>query len=357
MKTQQPYIIFEITTDCNLNCRYCYNVWKMPLTYTSSPLMEEGDTQYSAHPKRILQDKKFNSYNQVMKTLKKLFGIADVHHVTMTGGEPFLAERFSEIVLFCRMKNKEITIISNGNAGTKEDYKQMLEMGVSLFEFPLHSNIPSIHDYLTTVKGSWEKSLNSIKSVLKSGCMVVPVIVITKANAHTVNDTILFLKELGLNQIMLNRFNIGGMGINEKENLLLSHKELKDVYKKANELGSKYDIFLTSNVCTPLCLLKPEDYPFIASSSCSANASTMPMTLDIYGNIRLCNHSPVVAGNIFKDNFENILSSDYVKSWSKIIPDYCNSCDKYYRCFGGCRAAAEQLGLSLENPDPVLLLL
>ena len=219
-----------------------------------------------------------------------MFGIADVHHVTMTGGEPFLAERFSEIVLFCRMKNKEITIISNGNAGTKEDYKQMLEMGVSLFEFPLHSNIPSIHDYLTTVKGSWEKSLNSIKSVL-------------------------------------------------------------------NELGSKYDIFLTSNVCTPLCLLKPEDYPFIASSSCSANASTMPMTLDIYGNIRLCNHSPVVAGNIFKDNFENILSSDYVKSWSKIIPDYCNSCDKYYRCFGGCRAAAEQLGLSLENPDPVLLLL
>ena len=41
--------------------------------------------------------------------------MADVEQVTFTGGEPFLAERFSELVLYTRMKRKQVAIITNGN--------------------------------------------------------------------------------------------------------------------------------------------------------------------------------------------------------------------------------------------------
>jgi organic radical activating enzyme len=61
----------------------------------------------------------FNSYKQAKKTLKRLFKIAEVGSVTFTGGEPFLAERFNELVLFTRLKNKSVTIITNGNAAAK----------------------------------------------------------------------------------------------------------------------------------------------------------------------------------------------------------------------------------------------
>lgn len=79
-----------------------------------------------------------------------------------------------------------------------------------------------------------------------------------------------------------------------------------------------------------------------------------PLTMDVGGNLRICNHSPVDIGNIYSENIENILSSPYVQSWKEIVPQFCSSCNKYAKCQGGCRAASEQLGLSLASPDPII---
>lgn len=332
MKRKLPFIVFEITSHCNLNCRYCYNIWKRPESKTAN----------------------YNSYQKAKKTMQRLFKIAEVDHVTMSGGEPFLCERFSELVLYCRMKHKSVTIISNGNTATKKDYKQLIDLGVSLFEFPIHSADGGTHDYLTQVKGSWQKSVQSVKNVLELGGNVVCVIVITKANHTQIKESLLFIKNLGVNRIMLNRFNIGGEGILEQKNLLLNHQELNEAYKIANEIGFENNLTLSSNVCTPICVVNPEKYPHIRFSSCAANVTNMPLTMGIDGNMRLCNHSPVVVGNIFKDNLDDIFSSDYAKSWKEIIPDYCIDCDKYFKCFGGCRAASEQLGRGLNKVDPLV---
>ena len=79
-----------------------------------------------------------------------------------------------------------------------------------------------------------------------------------------------------------------------------------------------------------------------------------PYTLDTGGNLRFCNHSPVVMGNIFDDSIDSILASTYLEDWRCTVPGYCSECDLYTKCYGGCRAAAEQLGLSLYHPDPIL---
>ena len=83
--------------------------------------------------------KEKNSYKQSLKTLKQLFKNAAVNHVTFTGGEPMMSERFAELVLYARMKKKEVTLITNGNFASKKDYKQMMDLGVALFEIPIHS--------------------------------------------------------------------------------------------------------------------------------------------------------------------------------------------------------------------------
>jgi len=331
-KQNLPFIVLEVTSSCNLNCRYCYNIWKRP-------------EEKSIH---------LNSYKKAMDTLKKLFSVAEVTQVTMSGGEPFLCERFSEIVLFCRMKKKNVTIISNGTSVSRDEYKQVIDLGVDLFEFPMHSSKPEIHDYLARVEGSWAKVVNSIKTVKELGAKVVCVIVITKVNYKDIKDTLLFIKELGINRVMLNRFNIGGNGIAEEVNLAISHDELRKAYKIANEIAKSDGMTLTSNVCTPMCIVDPKDYPNIRMSSCAANVINMPLTLDIDGNLRLCNHSPVVVGNIFKDKIEDLLHSDYAKSWKEIVPEYCKNCNKYPKCLGGCRAASEQLGLPLSEVDPIV---
>jgi radical SAM protein with 4Fe4S-binding SPASM domain len=331
-KFQLPHISIEITSQCNLACRYCYNPWKRP--GHSSPVK--------------------NSYPKAMKLLKHLFKIAEIDHVTFTGGEPFLAERFAEIVLYTRLKKKTITLISNGNIASDEDYKTMLSLGVGLFEFPLHSRDPKIHDSMTCARGSWERAMHSMKFVTEHGGYVVPVIVITRANYLQVSDTLTFLNKLGYSRIMLNRYNIGGTGIGHPEDLALAGEELKNTFRQAHETCEKLQLSVTSNVCTPFCLLNPGDYPRIGFGSCSTNVLQKPLTLDLDGQLRLCNHSPVIAGNIFKDKLETILSSAYVNDWVRMVPAICKDCTLWAKCLGGCRAASEQLGLTLDTVDPIL---
>lgn len=333
MKNKLSHIIFETTSVCNLKCRYCYNVWKIPGT--------NGFEQ-------------FNSYKQAKKTLKKLFKIVDIGSVTFTGGEPFTAERFNELVLFARLKKKSVTIITNGNKAKESDYKQMVDLGVSLFELPIHSPTANEHDFMTDTPGSWEKSVESVKQLLMLNAYVVAVVVITKANYHLIKDTLLFIKSLGIDRIMLNRFNIGGQGIAEKENLWLSHKEINKAYSIANQVSEEYKLSLSSNVCTPICVLNPMDYRNIGFTSCSADVSKRPLTLDIFGNLRFCNHSPTVLGNIFKDKMDDMLNSEAAKKWNDVTPDFCTDCNLYSRCMGGCRAASEQLNLSLNAVDPIV---
>lgn len=300
-------------------------------------------------------EKEKNSYRQSLKTLKRLLKNAEVNHITFTGGEPLMSERFAELVLYARMKKKEVTIITNGNYGSKSDYKQMIDLGVALFEIPIHSPTAEPHDYMTAVNGSWKKAVQTAKDLLEMGAYVVPVIVVTKANYLLIDETLKFVSDMGMNQIMINRFNIGGKGISEAQNLLVDKKELQKAYKIANDASDKYDLSLTSNVCSPFCLLNPKDYPNIGFGSCSVNALNLPVTMDIKGNIRLCNHSPIVAGNIYQQNLEDIFNSSYVKNWIHEKPSFCSNCEIYDECLGGCRAASEQVFKTNNIVDPVML--
>lgn len=334
MKLKLSHLAFEITSVCNLNCRYCYNYWKSPY---------------------FKEKKQFNSYKQSLKTLKHIFKIADIDYLTFTGGEPFLSERFKELVLFAKMKGTAVTIISNGNVGSELDYSELMSIGVNLFELPVLSHKAEIHDYLTRVNNSWEKSVNSIKYLKSLGANVVAVIVITKQNYSEIDKTLEFIKSLGIKRVMLNRFNIGGTGISEKENLELSKSEINTAFRLASNAGKELSLSLSSNVCTPLCIVNPSDYRNIFFTTCSSDVSKRPLTVDIDGNLRFCNHSPTVLGNIFKDKLSEMFESEKAKIWSEVVPDFCSSCDLYFSCAAGCRAAAEQLNLGLNSPDPLVL--
>jgi len=327
-----PHIAFEITDRCNLDCIYCYNIWKM----------------------KGAKHTPFNSYKKATATLQQFFKQADVKSVAFTGGEPFLAERFLETVLFCRMADKKVSFICNGTQGNFSEYKQLIKMGVGLFELPVHSARADIHDLMAQRKGSWEKSVSSIKSILELGGYVVPVVVITKHNVNLLGETLDFIASLGCKRVMLNRYNIGGKGCTNPMDISATAEELRNAFAVAEKKAAEEGFALTANVCSPICLLNPADYPHIGFGHCSFDALRRPITLDINGNIRLCSHSPVVAGNIFEKDLAEILYSDYANSWEMSVPEFCVSCAEWKKCKGGCRAASEQCVGSLAVEDPIV---
>lgn len=332
MKLQLSHIAFELTDKCNLACKYCYNIWKIP----------------------GVERRSFNSYPQAIQALKRLFAEAEIQNVTLTGGETFMAERLQEIALFCRMEGKSVTVISNGSLGKTSDYRRLVDMGVRLFEMPVHSAVESIHDSITQVKGSWAKSVASLMEVKRLGGYPVAVIVLTKFNADVLAGTLDYIHSLGLRRVMLNRYNIGGNGTAEPASVSATHSQLRRAYAIANRKSEELGLVISSNVCTPSCLLHPADYPRLMFGHCSGDVLRKPITMDINGNIRLCNHSPVVAGNIFEKGLGEILYSPYARSWNETIPVYCSACNIWDTCRGGCRAASEQCGLGLGHVDPVL---
>jgi len=203
------------------------------------------------------------------------------------------------------------------------------------------------------VAGSWRKSLDSIRAIASLGVSPVAVSVLTKINCLHIEKTLLFLKDNGITRIMLNRINIGGRNISQWQTVGIEHDELRAAFRVANELADRENLSLTSNVCTSVCVLDPSAFPHISFGHCATDPARMPLTLDWAGNVRLCNHSPVVIGNIFKEDFAAMFSSDYVKRWRK-IPGFCRDCVHAPTCLGGCRAAAEQTGSSIDLPDPYL---
>jgi radical SAM protein with 4Fe4S-binding SPASM domain len=114
---------------------------------------------------------------------------------------------------------------------------------------------------------------------------------------------------------------------------------------------------ITANVCVPHCIINPTEYPNILISGCGSNPLKKPITIDYEGNLRICNHSPHIIGNIYNDSLKTLFSSDYVNKWKTEIPSLCSDCNKWTVCNGGCRAASEQMGLSLKNEDPIINLL
>lgn len=336
MKVKLSNIVFEITNRCNLDCLYCYNIWKNP--------------RVKDYPEDHIE----NRYRQIKKVFSKLFSQAEVNNITLSGGEPLMFERLEELVLFLRLRQKNLTLITNGNNCNYELYKTLINLGTSLFEIPFHSTNFKEHDKMTQIEGSAEKSLSSIDTIMKLGGKVVPVIILTKINQKHLKETLLFLKNKGLRRIMINRFNIGGNGIKYKDRLMISRNELKDNFDIINSTAGEENLDISSNVCTPVCILNPNNYKNITFGYCSTDPSNMPLTIDIYGNIRLCNHSPLIAGNIFKTDLKDILKNDNVVNWNKETPKECNNCSWYYKCLGGCRAASLQFYQESNRADPII---
>ncbi len=287
------------------------------------------------------------------RTIHQLLKIIDFDHITFTGGEPFCADGLSELILDCRLKGKSVNVISNGTKGSVEEYATLKKLGVGLLEFPLHSEHASLHETMTAVPGSFEKVVESIRYCIRSGIEVCTVVVLTKVNIDHLEATLAFAQSLGVKHMMLARFNVGGRGIANVNHLMPSKEQLKSAFTVAHEYLKKSSLHISANVCLPECIIRPEDYPAMYISRCSSDVNRRPITVNSFGDIRMCNHSPVTVGSIWDSSIDSIINSKYIEQWHQ-RPDHCSNCVRWDTCGGGCRAASEQLGYSLWQVDPIV---
>lgn len=322
-------IVYELTGACNQCCRFCYNHWRPEGAPAPDPA-------------------------RARKTLRKLLSQCSVGTISFSGGEPLLLSNIHNLVLRARLKRSHVNVLTNGTLLTSDALENFVSLGVGAIQIPLLSANPEVHDYLTSLKGSWEKAVDALRRAGGKG-IGVSVLVITKVNAPGVSETLSLVRDCGIRTVMVNRFNIGGNGIRNMRELVPDSKTLASAFAAVEAFAAAHpDMRVVSGVCTPLCFLDTAPYPNIQFTKCSTDLTGRPVTVNYDGDVRFCNHSPRVLGNIYSRVISDILQDPDINALYAGMPSECSDCHLLERCGGGCRAASEQLYGTFSKKDPII---
>lgn len=162
---------FELTGRCNERCIHCYlnNAKKddgidMPLEKIKSIIDEFADNQ----------------------------GL----HVTLSGGEMLMHKDILEIIRYCREKDLVITLLTNLIALRDEQIPVIKEANVSAVQVSLYSMDPGIHDFITTIKGSFARTKQAIEKLVAADIPVMISCPVMKANREGYKDVLKYAQSL-----------------------------------------------------------------------------------------------------------------------------------------------------------------
>ena len=326
-------IVFELTGACNQCCRFCYNYWR------------DGSTPIPAPDPRLAR-----------RTLRKLLSQATVGTISFSGGEPLLLPNVNDLVLLARFKGCKVNVLTNGTLLGPDALDRLCSLGVGAIQIPLLSADPSVHEYLTQRPGSWALAVDALR---RAGAALpgrtFAVLVLTRANIAGIPACLDLIASCGVRGVMVNRFNLGGMGIRNAGELVLDRPALQEAFAQVEAFAASHPaLSFVSGVCTPLCILDPAGFPHIRFTGCSADFSRRPVTVNYNGDVRFCNHSPYVLGNLYERPLADILCDPANVARYAAVPEGCRRCPLLERCGAGCRAASEQVYGSFSHQDPVL---
>lgn len=331
--------VIELTKRCNNRCLYCYAVWGAACPETESSHLMEMSTE------------------EVKQIISKLHEQAGAENIGISGGEPLLRDDLPEILSFIKELGLNSAVITNGTLLTEERAIDTADAGI--FEVTLLSCREHVHDRLAGRIGAWDAAWRGMINIQKAGGQFISVFVATKLNYMDLANTAKLALALGASGLMYNRLNLGANNIIHADQLLPTPQMIRQNLDELEEIGREYGIPITASVVIEPCVIDLGKYEHIQFGWCPLVGENSYFTIDPEGYIRVCNHSPVILGNIKRDSFLDIYRNHpYVRRFHDVLPEECRSCSHQLRdmCYGGCKAAAEQCYGTLDRVDPFVTL-
>ncbi|MFX0099017.1 MAG: radical SAM protein [Candidatus Hodarchaeota archaeon] len=134
------------------------------------------------------------SWKRIISKLKEV----GVPHVTITGGEATLREDLPEIIEYAEDNNIVCGLVSNGINLADNDYLMTLvNAGLDYIQITLESHDPKIHNEMVG-ENTWEKTVAGLKNAIATEVYTLTNTTLTKLNVDSIEETIDFLAEIGL---------------------------------------------------------------------------------------------------------------------------------------------------------------
>ena len=333
------FVIWEITSACNLKCEHC-------LSDAGKPNPNELNTQ------------------EAKELIDKLSAMK-VFNISFSGGEPLLRPDIFELMEYASEKHIGIDLLTNGRLITEELIDRLEKTNIFNVQVSV-DGIGDAHDRFRGLKGSYVRAVKAIELLLKKNYNVAINSVVTKENMDEIPKIIDKAIELGAKGYKTTLFMPAGRGKGNTAKLLLSSEDVKcftmRMIEKKKEVGDKITIgteteypWLKEANCEN-CGSKFEDEKS-SKVGCTAGSTSLYITSD--GKFAPCPFlRQIVAGNVRSDTMENIWdSSPAFKVFRNMkcsdLKGKCHNCEYLgVSCQGGCRAAAMAHTGDLYAEDP-----
>lgn len=166
----------ELTYVCSQRCVHCYNPHHRPDA--------EMETELWCH----IIDQAAN---------------LGVLRMVLSGGECTCRTDFWEILNYARYRNMAVTVQSNGlYFDSEEKMERLAAMFPRSYEVSVYGATPETHDKITTIKGSWERTIKSLKLAKKYNIPIAIKSPVMTLNYHEIEQVGALAKSLGAGQQM-----------------------------------------------------------------------------------------------------------------------------------------------------------
>jgi AdoMet-dependent heme synthase len=227
--------------------------------------------------------------------------------LTFSGGEIFLRKDLEEILAAARRLQFDISLKTNALLVTSERAKMLQRFSVRRVQISIYSSEPAIHDAITKVPGSLQRSLASIPVLRAQGIQVKVACPLMKENLSAYRGVMALAERLGIPYV-----------------LDLTITPMMDGSQKPLEHRVSSDALLPicQDSARQSCGTKsfPEEWssaPALGSSVSSGMESSayedLPCSaghnscyISPYGEVYACVQLPMPAGNIRNERFEEI---------------------------------------------------
>jgi radical SAM protein with 4Fe4S-binding SPASM domain len=89
--------------------------------------------------------------------------------LTLSGGEATLRKDFLEIVAHARMRGFAVRLFTNGLTMTEALARRLGDLAVHVVEISLYSHRAEVHDFVTGVPGSFERTVGAVRRLVAAG--------------------------------------------------------------------------------------------------------------------------------------------------------------------------------------------
>lgn len=164
-------IHFDITSICNERCVHCYIPHECKTKAIDSEL-----------------------FYRVLEEGRKM----NIIHVTLSGGEPLLHKDILGFLEKCRKLDLSVNVLSNLIVLNDNIISEMKRNPLLSVQTSLYSMDPLVHDSITKLSGSFEKTKNGILKLLTAGIPVQISCPVMKLNKDSFRDVIAWGKEFNI---------------------------------------------------------------------------------------------------------------------------------------------------------------